>query len=198
MSNQPGIFANAVNLKVGGAAQASAASEDARTTSEDDAVHDVVIVGSGPAGYTAAIYTARANLNPVVLAGSVTAGGELMNTTDVENYPGFIDGIMGPDLMNNMQQQAERFGADIRYEDVVSAELDGEIKTVTVEDGTVLRARAVIISPVPSTASSVSRTRNGSPATVCRGVPRATGSSSRSRTSRWWAAVTPRSRRPRS
>ena len=146
MSNQPGIFANAVNLKVGSAAEASAASEDARTTSEDDAVHDVVIVGSGPAGYTAAIYTARANLNPVVLAGSVTAGGELMNTTDVENYPGFIDGIMGPDLMNNMQQQAERFGADIRYEDVVSAELDGEIKTVTVEDGTVLRARAVIIS----------------------------------------------------
>ncbi|WP_270240720.1 thioredoxin-disulfide reductase [Kocuria marina] len=146
MSNQPGIFANAVNLNVGGAAQASAASEDARTTSGDDAVHDVVIVGSGPAGYTAAIYTARANLKPVVLAGSVTAGGELMNTTDVENYPGFIDGIMGPDLMNNMQQQAERFGADIRYEDVVSVELDGEIKTVTVEDGTVLRARAVIIS----------------------------------------------------
>ncbi|MGL1831776.1 UNVERIFIED_CONTAM: FAD-binding protein, partial [Acinetobacter sp. HSTU-ASm16] len=71
-----------MNLKVGGAAEASAASEDARTTSADDAVHDVVIVGSGPAGYTAAIYSARANLNPVVLAGSVTAGGELMNTTD--------------------------------------------------------------------------------------------------------------------
>ena len=143
MSNQPGIFSSAVNIGVGGAAQPSTAPA---ADQGDDAVHDVVIVGSGPAGYTAAIYTARANLKPVVLAGSVTAGGELMNTTEVENYPGFVDGIMGPELMDSMQQQAERFGADIRFEDVVSVELDGEVKTVTIEDGTVLRARAVIIS----------------------------------------------------
>ncbi|MDO4919108.1 thioredoxin-disulfide reductase [Kocuria sp.] len=141
MTTQPGIFSSAVNLNV----TPQSAPADAAPAG-DDAVHDVVIVGSGPAGYTAAIYTARANLKPVVLAGSVTAGGELMNTTEVENYPGFIDGIMGPELMANMQQQAERFGADIRYEDVVSVELDGEVKTVTVEDGTVLRARAVVIS----------------------------------------------------
>ena len=138
------MFSSAVNLDLGASVQTAPAA--VAGASDDDAGHDVVLVGSGPAGYTAAIYTARANLNPVVLAGSVTAGGELMNTTEVENYPGFIDGIMGPDLMGNMQQQAERFGADIRYEDVVSVELEGEVKTVTVEDGTVLRARAVIIS----------------------------------------------------
>lgn len=109
-------------------------------------MRQVIIIGSGPAGFTAAIYAARANLKPLLIASSVEVGGELMNTTEVENYPGFIDGIMGPDLMGNMQQQAERFGADIRYEDVVSVELEGEIKTVTVEDGTVLRGRAVIIS----------------------------------------------------
>ena len=144
MSNQSGIFSNAVNLGVTGSAQPS--TTPAAGAEPDDAVHDVVIVGSGPAGYTAAIYTARANLHPVVLAGSVTAGGELMNTTEVENYPGFVNGIMGPELMDNMQQQAERFGADIRYEDVTSVALDGEIKSVTIEDGTTLRARAVIIS----------------------------------------------------
>ena len=113
---------------------------------EDETVHEVIVVGSGPAGYTAAIYAARANLRPIVFAGSVTAGGELMNTTEVENYPGFIDGIQGPELMSNMQQQAERFGADIRYEDVVSLELEGEVKTVTLEDGSVHRASAVIIA----------------------------------------------------
>ena len=108
-------------------------------------IHDVVIVGSGPAGYTAAIYAARAQLNPVVLAGSVTAGGALMNTTEVENYPGFIEGIMGPELMNKMQEQAERFGTDIRYEDVTALELEGDVKRITTSDG-VYEARTVIIS----------------------------------------------------
>ena len=108
-------------------------------------IHDVVIVGSGPAGYTAAIYAARAQLNPVVLAGSVTAGGALMNTTEVENYPGFIEGIMGPELMNQMQEQAERFGTDIRYEDVTALELEGDVKRITTSDG-VYEARSVIIS----------------------------------------------------
>lgn len=108
-------------------------------------IHDVVIVGSGPAGYTAAIYAARAQLSPLVLAGSVTAGGALMNTTEVENYPGFIEGIMGPALMNQMQEQAERFGAEVRYEDVTAMELQGEIKRITTDEG-VYEARTVIIS----------------------------------------------------
>ena len=108
-------------------------------------IHDVVIVGSGPAGYTAAIYAARAQLNPVILAGSVTAGGALMNTTEVENYPGFVEGIMGPELMTQMQEQAERFGTDIRYEDVTALELEGDVKRITTSDG-VYEARTVIIS----------------------------------------------------
>ena len=108
-------------------------------------IHDVVIVGSGPAGYTAAIYAARAQLRPVILAGSVTAGGALMNTTEVENYPGFIEGIMGPELMNQMQEQAERFGAEIRYEDVTALELEGNVKRITTSDD-VYEARTVIIS----------------------------------------------------
>ena len=108
-------------------------------------IHDVVIGGSGPAGYTAAIYAARAQLNPVVLAGSVTAGGALMNTTEVENYPGFIEGVMGPELMNQMQEQAERFGTEVRYEDVTALELEGDVKRITTSDG-VYEARTVIIS----------------------------------------------------
>ncbi|MFD1505939.1 thioredoxin-disulfide reductase [Georgenia yuyongxinii] len=109
-------------------------------------VRDVIIVGSGPAGYTAAIYAARANLRPVVFAGSITAGGALMNTTEVENFPGFEHGILGPELMEQMQKQAQRFGAEVRYEDVVSVDLTGEIKTVTTDDDETFAARAVILA----------------------------------------------------
>jgi thioredoxin reductase (NADPH) len=109
-------------------------------------VRDVIIVGSGPAGYTAAVYTARANLKPLLLAGSVTAGGELMNTTDVENYPGFPEGIMGPDLMENFEKQAARFGTDIQFEDVTELDLDGDIKTVTTASGETFQARSIILS----------------------------------------------------
>lgn len=116
------------------------------TDQTPDQVHDVIIVGSGPAGYTAAVYTARANLNPIVLAGSVTAGGELMNTTDVENYPGFPEGIQGPDLMMNMEAQARRFGADVRHEDASALKLDQPIKEITLGTGETLHARSVILA----------------------------------------------------
>ncbi|GAB3753028.1 thioredoxin-disulfide reductase [Zhihengliuella somnathii] len=115
-------------------------------TEAADSIRNVIIVGSGPAGYTAAIYTARANLSPLVIAGSVTAGGDLMNTTEVENFPGFPEGVQGPELMEHMRAQADRFGAEIQYEDVESVELSGEIKTVTLASGAVYRARAVILS----------------------------------------------------
>lgn len=117
------------------------------STAETSAeIRDVIVVGSGPAGYTAGIYTARANLNPLIFAGSVTAGGELMNTTEVENFPGFPEGVQGPELMDKFEQQASKFGAQIEFEDVESLELEGDIKSVTLASGETYRARTVIIA----------------------------------------------------
>ena len=116
----------------------------AQSSSGTDAVHDVIVIGSGPAGYTAAIYAARAQLTPLVFEGT-QFGGALMTTTEVENYPGFREGITGPELMDQMREQALRFGADLRMEDVDAVTLDGPVKTVTVGDET-YRARAVILA----------------------------------------------------
>ena len=109
-------------------------------------IHDVVIVGSGPAGYTAAIYAARAQLSPVLYEGSVTAGGALMNTTDVENFPGFPEGVMGPDLMDSLRKQAERFGTKLITDDIVSMELAGDVKVLVDGSGNTLKAKAVILA----------------------------------------------------
>jgi thioredoxin reductase (NADPH) len=115
-----------------------------QSSSRHPEVHDVIVVGSGPAGYTAAIYAARAQLKPLVFEG-IQYGGALMTTTEVENYPGFRDGITGPELMDQMREQALRFGADLRMEDVDEVSLDGPVKTVTVGDQT-YHARAVILA----------------------------------------------------
>jgi len=103
-------------------------------------VRDVIIIGSGPAAWTAAIYTARANLKPVVVASQVEVGGELMNTTEVENFPGFPEGVMGPDLMAKMQQQAEKIETEVVYDDATELDLAGEVKKVTLSSGDVLEA----------------------------------------------------------
>ena len=109
-------------------------------------IHEVVIVGSGPAGYTAAIYAARAQLEPVMYEGSVTAGGALMNTTEVENFPGFTDGIMGPDLMDSMRKQSARFGTKLVTDDIVEMDLNGPVKTLKDGSGNVLKTKSVILA----------------------------------------------------
>ncbi|CAB4816393.1 unannotated protein [freshwater metagenome] len=109
-------------------------------------IHEVVIVGSGPAGYTAAIYAARAQLEPVIYEGSVTAGGALMNTTEVENFPGFSEAIMGPDLMDSMRKQAARFGSQLITDDIVEMDLKGSVKTLKDGSGNVLKSKAVILA----------------------------------------------------
>jgi len=109
-------------------------------------VRDLVIVGSGPAGYTAAIYASRAQLNPVIYEGSVTAGGALMNTTEVENFPGFVDGVMGPELMDNMRKQAKRFGTELITDDIVEMDLVGDVKTLVDGSGNTIKTKAVILA----------------------------------------------------
>ena len=109
-------------------------------------VHDAIVIGSGPAGYTAAIYLGRAGYAPLVIAGALTPGGQLMNTTEVENYPGFPKGIMGPDLMDQMRDQAEHFGAQIEYDDVTSVDFSGDIKRITTDGGEEYFARAVVVT----------------------------------------------------
>ncbi|WP_152365101.1 thioredoxin-disulfide reductase [Microlunatus speluncae] len=139
MSNVSGIPAvNAITISTPAAAAVAA-----RPSAE---VRDVIIVGSGPAGYTAAIYAARAALKPLVFTGSVDAGGALMNTTDVENFPGFPDGILGPDLMENLKAQAERFGAELVAEDITAMDLTGGIKTVQDAYDNTFSARTVILA----------------------------------------------------
>jgi len=109
-------------------------------------IRDLVIVGSGPAGYTAAIYASRAQLNPLMYEGSVTAGGALMNTTEVENFPGFVDGVMGPDLMESMRKQAQRFGSELITDDIVKMDLVGDIKTLVDGSGNTIKAKSVILA----------------------------------------------------
>ena len=109
-------------------------------------INNLVIVGSGPAGYTAAIYASRAQLNPIVYEGAITAGGALMNTTEVENFPGFTDGIMGPKLMEDMRAQAKRFGAQLVTDDIVEMDLGGEVKTLKDGSGNVVKAKSVILA----------------------------------------------------
>ncbi len=159
-------------------------------------MRDIIIIGSGPAGFTAAIYAARAELKPLLIASSVEIGGELMNTTEVENFPGFPEAVMGPDLMTKMQEQAEKFGTEIVYDDVVELELDGPVKRVKLGNGGVEEARAIVY------ATGSAYRKLGLPeeatcrVTASRGARRATASSSARRPSRSSAAATRRWRRP--
>ncbi|MZD04474.1 thioredoxin-disulfide reductase [Streptomyces sp. SID5785] len=118
----------------------------ASPTAADDGIRNVIIIGSGPAGYTAALYTARANLKPLLFGSSIFVGGSLTTTTEVENFPGFPEGVDGPVLMDSMRAQAERFGAEMLDDDVVEVDLTGSVKTVTDSAGTVHRAKTVIIA----------------------------------------------------
>jgi thioredoxin reductase (NADPH) len=161
-------------------------------------VRKLIIIGSGPAGYTAAIYAARANLEPLVFEGSVTAGGALMNTTDVENFPGFPDGVMGPDLMDNLRKQAERFGAELVSDDVTAVDLTGGLKVVTDGAGNEHRAHAVVVatgSKYREIGLPDEKRLSGRGVSWCATCD---GSSSATRTSSWSAAATPPSRRPSS
>lgn len=121
-------------------------SREKRPRSLGDTLRDVIIIGSGPAGYTAAIYTARAGLKPLLIASSVEAGGELMKTTEVENFPGFPDGIMGPSLMANLQSQAEKFGTEVLLDDVTEVSLEGDVKVVKTGLGATYEAKTVILA----------------------------------------------------
>src|SRR5277367_4263369 len=124
---------------------ATSVRDSADESAHEQDVHDVIVIGSGPAGYTAALYAARAQLAPLVFEGT-SFGGALMTTTEVENYPGFRDGITGPELMDEMREQALRFGADLRMEDVESVSLDAPVKSVVTADGHTYRARSVILA----------------------------------------------------
>ncbi|KAB5608568.1 thioredoxin-disulfide reductase [Bifidobacterium jacchi] len=140
-----GIALHADSAAHDGSATSAAVSAIAHHT--DETVHDVIIIGSGPAGYTAAIYLARAGYKPLMLAGALTPGGQLVNTTEVENFPGFPDGIMGPALMDAMREQAEKFGTQIEYDDVTSVDFsDAAVKTLTTDGGETYRARAVVVT----------------------------------------------------